>query len=1421
MKINKPFFLSAFVMALKASLFCALLFQPASLCRAFSPYGQAADKYPSGAAAEPGNTGGKSGLVFLKWRTVDPRAENGMELKEDYQGTRIFIVNFTRTTSLKKVRSVEDKELSFLEKVPDNSFLVRATSKGLARLKSLEGFRSVLKYKPQDKIDPALLSERWKEPVVIEALLARGESPASLADETRSELFLGLIGDEEKGIRLRWLVKDESLAEFSRRLAAREEVILVTPFFLPRVLNDDSIWVIQSYDTVDKRNYALSATLFNHGLLGQGEIAGVSDSGLDNDMCYFSYGENGYAEASYPSLPATGPLDMTKKVIGYTVLPGASAYDNNATCSVPVQFHGTHTSGSVVGDNFMNLASEGSIGHDTGDGMAPMAKLYFQDAGDDTSGCLTGLANDYEEIFRQAYDAGVRIHSNSWGSSSGGQYTTEASEVDRFLYDNEDFSLFFAAGNSGPFTGTVDSPASAKNCVAVGSVVSGEMGADAVSDFSSRGPASDGRIKPDIMAPGESIVSASGTISSSDRNCGFKWMSGTSMSTPTAAGGAVLLRNYFAKGFYPGGAADQADSFSPSSSLIKAALVAGAMDVGGVDIPNVMEGWGRVNLDRFAFFRNGDRDSLRPAVYDVRNEAGLTDGEEMAFDVAMDAVGPLKIVLVWLDPEGTPMSSRALVNDLDLEAVSPSGETYRGNNFVQGISVSGGQSDNKNNVEGFYLPEAAAGRWQVKVKASDVNGTPRQDDSERQGFALVIIKTFSPSPEAAPSGLEAVDEGETGISLSWNAVGGADSYSVYRTTGTAPDSPVTFVGGSATTTFTDMSAQGGYLYTYFVRAAAGNFEGPASEKVTVTGSGDCSLRPRFAGVVSAVNDDDTPGCDIVLGWGAAEPRCPLYPGIGYNVYRDDSPDFVPSQGNKIASGVGALSFRDSTIPSSNTYYYVVRAEDQTGNEDSNIARINATPFGEPVATGDWTDDGGDTLALMSVESPWNVNDARNHTPYGKYSYSIADKGLPYRSNSCASLKTPLLEIRSDAPELSYSVSYNLENGWDGVVTEISENGSDFVPITPSEGYPGSFAFTGTPPVNRCGIASTQGAFSGPKVNDGLTAWALYTHDLSAYKGRSVTIRWRFSSDPASEYDGFFIDDIRITGVFLPSHCEGTLPSVSFNRASYGCSDDVSVRVYDGKRKGTGEQTVMVSSDSEGSPEAVAVLEDPAASGYFYGSIMTESAAPSHNGNLSVSDGDNINASYAGTGGDAEAEALADCKAPTLTSSSVVWLSATSVRLNFTADEDVTAVVRYGVGDALDMMIEDELVSSSHKVEISGLQACSGYSYRITVTDVAGNSLVGKTGTFETKGCFPAPQITGVRKMSDPFRLVVTGTGFAADAVVKINNIPVPDTKYRSSTRLVAKKGALLKAMVPMGETVSVTVQNVDDVTQSEPYYFTR
>ena len=1399
-----------------------------------SPYGDAADKYPASflkmneAAAVAGPGGG---LVHFRRGPVDPVSGARPSPKPGFPGRKIFAVVFSEELTLKAIRSAEDGDLTFLEKVPANCYLVKTSDAGLRKLKKIKGYSCSFIPAPEDKVDPSLLSGGWKEPVVVEAVLARGESPARMQAVTRRESFLALMGEVEKGFRLRWLVQAGNVKDFALELAEFEEVISVSPFFLPKTLNDDSIWVIQSYDTVNKRNYSLSAPFFSHGILGGGEIAGISDSGMDNDMCYFSYGPDGFASASYPQPPDPGPLDPSKKVVGYSVLPGASAYDNNAICGSWINFHGTHTAGTLAGDSYFNIASGTDPGHDGGDGMAPMAKIYFQDVGDDTSGCLTGLANDYSDIFSQAFNAGVRVHSNSWGSASGSVYSAEASSVDEFLYNHEDFSLFFAAGNTGPLANAIDSPATAKNCVTVGSVVSGSYGANMVSDFSSRGPTDDGRIKPDIMAPGESINSASGTASQTDGNCTMKFMSGTSMATPTAAGGALLLRNYFTKGFYPGGEARDADAFSPSSSLVKAALVAGAMDVGAADVPNVIEGWGRINLDRFAYFSSGEKDGLRCAVYDVRNECGLRGGEEMAIDIGMDRSGPLKIVLAWLDPEGSPMSPVALVNDLDLEIVSPSGTIYYGNNFSSGVSVPGGQEDRKNNVEGFYLLSAAEGVWQARVRAFDVNGTPREDGSDIQGFALVVLKPAGASTGSAPSGLTAEDGGSEGITLSWDVVPGAGSYSVYRAGGSGgPDAAVAFIGSSVTPGFMDTKAQGGYLYTYFVRAAAGNFEGPASGTASATSSGKCSLRPEFSGVESAASDDSTPECDIVLGWNAASSKCPLSNEVSYNVYRGATPDFEPTPETIVASGVKGLSFTDAGMPSGKTSYYIVRSEDSGssgggpangGNEDRNFKRINATPFGGPAGIGDWTDDGGDTLALMAMDEPWTVSSSVNHTPYGKYCYGIAEEGLPYPSNSCGSLTTPFLELEGDSPMLSYSVSYNVENGWDGVVAELSQNGSDFTAITPMEGYPGSFAYTGNPPINRCGFGASQGAFSGPKLNDGLTSWALFSHDLSSLKGKTIKVRWRFSSDPASEYDGFFIDDIKITGANLRAECEGSLPGVSLDRASYSCSDSISVRVFDAKKKGAGKREVLVSSDSETLPEKIEASEDPPSSGYFYGAVATESASPSINGKLSVKDGDEILVSYSGGSAPVESDAIADCAAPTIGSASVGWLSATSVVINFAADEPVTAVIRYGPSGSLDTTIADNLVSESHRVEIAGLQACSGYGCEITVTDTAGNSCARNMSPFNTKGCYPAPQITAVKKMSDPFRLIVSGTGFASDSIIRINGAPVPETLYKSQSKLLAKKGAPLKALLPRGVAVEMTVFNPSDMTVSTPFSYTR
>lgn len=1391
-----------------------------------NPYNDAAKFYPPDCIKQSESANNEN-KILLKFSSIDIEKEITVKI-EKFAGEKHFILkNFENSN---KILELKSKNYKIIEKIQGDIFLVKSNFEGVETLKKLFPESLLIEYKPLYKIDPSLLYSNWKEAVVVEALLHKGEKPESLSREIKKHFFITALGDEKNGFRLRWLVEKSQISIFARELSNYDEVCLIYPWFLPSPLNDDSIWVIQSYDTANKRNYSLSAVMFNHSILGQNEIATICDTGLDNDMCYFSYDTLGYATAQYPALPQTGQIDLTKKVIAYSVLPGATAYDNDSNCGAFNQYHGTHTSGTLVGDNFANLSSESNIGHDTADGMAPMAKLYFQDAGDDISGCLSGLASDYRLIFKQSYDAGARVHSNSWGAEANGEYTTDSFSVDDFCYNNDDFVICFAAGNSGYLSQTINTPATAKNCITVGSLTNGSIGSNKVSDFSSKGPTKDGRIKPELCAPGENILSASGTSSSEDRNCSFKAMSGTSMATPTLAGGAVLLRNYFTQGFYPSGEKNPSDSFNPTSALIKSALVAGAMDVGEKDFPNFAEGFGRINLDRFCYFKTNEKDNLRAIAYDVRNYAGIKEGEEMVFKIP--AKGYLKAVLSWIDPPASLLSSKTLVNNLDLKVISPSGQVYYGNNFQNGNSVSGGSADSTNNTEMFFLENCEEGIWKIAIAGSDIKGTLDYPYSDRQGFALAIVKEYGDSPQNAPQITALSDSGSEGVRIEWNLTEGADSYSIYRIDENGDNiNKQTFIGQTSENFFYDTKVQGGYSYSYFVRALKNGFEGESSQRESIIYSGNCSLLPSFSGVKEWQNDYSTDSCDIILSWDNAVSKCPLGNEMSYNIYRESFPNFSPSQGNRIAKGVIGLSYEDAQVPANSTFYYIVRSEDSTtmnsgpangGNEDRNLKWINATPFGNDEEIGNLSDDGGDTFALLAMEEPFIISTLTNHTPNGRYCYSLSKNGEPYPNSVCASLYSPKIKVASSDSEFSYYTKYNLEYGWDGVAVEISEDGGEnFVPSIPNENYPSSFFLTGDPPINSCHFPSTQGCFSGPQLNDSLTEWQKFSHNLGSYKGKEIIVRWRFSSDPASQYDGFFLDDITFKNVYIKRQCASKTPTIIFDKSQYNCEDtaEITAKYYD--KKGAKTLSALVYSDSEEIPENILLYENPLNSGIFSSQVLLTSETVNGDGKIGVKDKDKITATISSDSQSFSAESSIDCLPPQLTLLAIAFSNGLEAEISFETSEMTTAVLRYGETEETPNSIVDESLSLSHRIKISSLSPCTQYYYSISLKDYANNSYQSDIKTFKTKMCYPAPIIQSIKILKDPFRLQIAGANFQEDAKVMIDGNFVPQTKFKNSTTLIAKKGNSLKAMLPKGKQVSVTVVNSSDQTTSPPFYFTR
>jgi hypothetical protein len=223
-----------------------------------------------------------------------------------------------------------------------------------------------------------------------------------------------------------------------------------------------------------------------------------------------------------------------------------------------------------------------------------------------------------------AYNGGARISSNSWGFTSGITYNSDCQAHDAAVRDaltgtagNQELTIVFAAGNSGPGASTVHPPGTAKNIITVGASENFRMtgtdgcavansGADNAKDiinFSGRGPTSDSRKKPEIMAPGTHIEGAASRATGYDGTgvCNqfwptgqtlYAWSSGTSHSTPAISGACALLRQY----------AINHGQAVPSPAMTKAALVAGTRYMTGVGANDTLwsnnQGMGLVDLSR-------------------------------------------------------------------------------------------------------------------------------------------------------------------------------------------------------------------------------------------------------------------------------------------------------------------------------------------------------------------------------------------------------------------------------------------------------------------------------------------------------------------------------------------------------------------------------------------------------------------------------------------------------------------------------------------------------------------------------------------------------------------------------------------------------------------------------------------------------
>lgn len=267
-------------------------------------------------------------------------------------------------------------------------------------------------------------------------------------------------------------------------------------------------------------------------LSGRGQIVGLADTGLDDSSCFFS---DGYVESP---VPRDGKLYMDReKIVQY--VPFADSKDDSAG-------HGTHVAGILNGRTVEMFSSV--------EGHALDSKISFFDIGVSGTHNLH-LPSHLLDIFSVSYSSGARVHADPWGSS-GNTYSMLSQEVDEFTFQHSDFLVILSAGNAG-INGkyTVGNPATSKNALVVGATQTKNSNTDTpvarstLAYFSSVGPTSDGRLKPDLVAPGYSVLSAR-AYSLEQESCSLQEMSGTSTSVPVMAAAATMLREFFSTPSY-------------------------------------------------------------------------------------------------------------------------------------------------------------------------------------------------------------------------------------------------------------------------------------------------------------------------------------------------------------------------------------------------------------------------------------------------------------------------------------------------------------------------------------------------------------------------------------------------------------------------------------------------------------------------------------------------------------------------------------------------------------------------------------------------------------------------------------------------------------------------------------------------------
>ena len=672
-------------------------------------------------------------MVFDVMRGEPPIPD---ELRVDGYGSNengLYVVHMIGPIAAGWKPALESLDVTVLTYVHNYAYLVRMTPEQRTDVVGLYFVDWVGVYHPYYKLPVDL------KPGIVTIGMVPGVTSQSLSiiRESVAVLSEGVIGDDEY-----LFIAEVTSTQTLHGLARMNDVLYIAAYVEPELHDEMATQVIGGglwfFDddsdptTVYRLHGSFGSYMNQIGYTGEGVTIAVADTGIGS-------GTVGNA----------GHLDFTGRVVGGYSYQGG--WDDGHT-------HGTHCSGSAAGDTHLGTGSTVYNNYYSGQGSAPKSNLFavkIFSAG----GSYIGPSDTYHIIQIAKQNSDSYIHTNSWGASIGGSYDSRSSRYDEAVR-GENMVVTVSAGNSGPSYTSMCSPGTGKNVITIGgsqpyNPPEGYTNPENMYSSSSRGWTRDNRVKPDVLAPAQRVYSTM-------PGGGYGYKSGTSMSNPAVAGAAAVTVQWY----------EENHEQRPSPAMVKALLISTANEMGGNTegfIPNRDEGWGMVDVSKL------QRPLTDPVPFYLSDQeiiftaSGQT--EERLVMVEREGV-PLKFTLVWTDKEAASGTGngRTLINDLNLEVVSPTGAVYRGNAFSGGWTQAGANTmsvfdyngdgwDDTNTVENVYIhqDDVEMGFYIVRVLAHLVADDAVNVGYNSQDYALVVynaVENFPYPPPSIPNGPE-------------------------------------------------------------------------------------------------------------------------------------------------------------------------------------------------------------------------------------------------------------------------------------------------------------------------------------------------------------------------------------------------------------------------------------------------------------------------------------------------------------------------------------------------------------------------------------------------------------------------------------------------------------------------------------------